>query len=102
MITFAHVCRQDIHWISYKFFFYFLIFGCCLGNEYAKYIALTANDEDYQSNEALRYLIDTFIPNLNQSNMKYKYCNLQRTAIVNALKTHHDLHGDILHLITEF
>eukprot|EP01083_Nonionella_stella_P014429 40541_1 len=93
----------DKTFIGYhKFFFYFLIFGCCLGNEYAKYIALTANDEDYQSNEALRYLIDTFIPNLNQSNMKYKYCNLQRTATVNALKTHHDLHGDILHLITEF
>eukprot|EP01083_Nonionella_stella_P294940 1002407_1 len=86
----------------HKFFSYFIIFGCCLGNEYAKYIALRVNDEDYQSNKVLRYCIDTFIPNLTKSNMKYKYCNLQTIAIVNALKMNHGLHDDIIYLVTQF
>eukprot|EP01083_Nonionella_stella_P014431 40544_1 len=86
----------------HKFFLYFIIFGCCLGREYAKYIALNVNDSDCQSNQVLRYCIDAFIPNIRKSNMKYKYCNLQRIATVNALKMNFDLHDDIIDLVTQF
>eukprot|EP01083_Nonionella_stella_P097295 273468_1 len=89
----------------HKLFFHFLIFGCFLGRQYAKYIALNQykmDDNDYKTNEALRYCIDTFIPNLSKSNMRYKYTNSRNTEIMKTLAINYDLNEDIIHLITEF
>eukprot|EP01083_Nonionella_stella_P102963 293581_1 len=89
----------------HKFFYHFLIFGCFLGKQYVKYITLNRHkmeDNDYRSNEALRYCIDTFLPNISKSNMKYKYCDSRRMAISNTLAINYGLNDDIIHSITEF
>ena len=48
----------------YKFLVHFLIFGCCLGGKYAKYIVLNENDKHYKENEILKYCVDEFIPKI--------------------------------------
>eukprot|EP01083_Nonionella_stella_P012739 36023_1 len=65
----------------HKFFFHFLMFGCLLGKLDRKHMALDRhkmNDNDYRSNDALRYCIDTFLANIGKSNMNYKYCDSRR------------------------
>eukprot|EP01083_Nonionella_stella_P069365 184916_1 len=89
----------------YKFLFHFILFGCCLGPKYVKYIALCRmKDYDYSNNEVLRYCIDAFVPNMTELNMKYKYCNSRRMQIINSLRMNpnYRLHDDIIRLIADF
>eukprot|EP01083_Nonionella_stella_P133559 406044_1 len=65
----------------HKFFFHFLMFGCLLGKLDRKHMALDRhkmNDNDYRSNDVLRYCIDKFLANIGKSNMNYKYCDSRR------------------------
>eukprot|EP01083_Nonionella_stella_P086227 239414_1 len=75
-----HPNYSDTTFIGYyKSLFHFLIYGCCLGSAYKDYVVLRPNG---QSNAALRYCIDTFIPQMNKSNMRYKYHNTNSNAII--------------------
>eukprot|EP00483_Globobulimina_turgida_P000942 UN00944 len=84
----------------YKLLMHFIIFGCCLGTRYTKYIVLDENDVDYQNSAILRYCINGFLPQVTSKHINYQQCNQARDPITNELNKyfHHDISG----LIADF
>eukprot|EP01083_Nonionella_stella_P069421 185065_1 len=89
---------NDVLMGYYHFLFYFLIFGCCLGTKYTKYMMLPT-EHPFPSNRhrVFRYFVEKWSNHEWPWQIHYKYCGGQRQAIIDNIH-----HRDIALLVADY